>query len=537
VRGRATHGSPAQRSSSAWRRAARGWLVLSVWAGVGGCLSSADTGAAAAPAYLQLAEQDDLPTLDPALGYDTASWQFEEMLFNTLLDYDARGVLAAELATDWEIDADGRAYIFHLRDDVRFSNGRPVQAADIRFAIERVLDPRTRSPGAEFFRGIAGADACRAGTCSVTGIEAVDALFLHKLAMPFAAAVPAEAVQQWGEDFARHPVGSGPYVLQEWVTGQRVVVRRNPAYFLPAVPRLAGVNRLVGVSEQLQWLKYEAGQLDVSTIPPAEFVSVMRTPRLQPLIYRETTMRTNYLGMNCRMPPFTDRRVRQALNYAVNKEKLLRLINDRGVVATGIVPPNMPGYHADIHGYGFDPARARTLLRAAGYGDGFSTTLWLRHDETLLRLAQSVQQDLADVGVHIDIKPLAWGPFLEAVRIGNIVPFFFLGWEADFPDPSNFLEVLFHTKHIGTNNNENYSDPPVDRLLDEAAHTIDTPERFRLLEEAEQRIVDDAPMVFLYHPVSYRIVNPRVRDFRMHPFRPERYEHVWLEDAPAATAP
>jgi ABC-type transport system substrate-binding protein len=511
---------------------------------LGGCTTEA--GGDAPPGYVRLADQDDIPTLDPALGYDTASWQFEEMLFSTLLDYDASGVLAPELATDWEVGPDDRTYTFHLRRDARFSNGRTVEAGDIRFAIERVLDPRTRSPGAEFFRGIVGAEACAAAACSVSGLAVPDAqtlritlsefdpLFLHKLAMPFAAAVPPEEAARWGEDFARHPVGSGPYVLREWLSGQRLVLRRNPDYFVPGVPRLEGVTRLVGVNEQLEWLKYESGQLDVSVIPPAEFVQVMHEPRYRDLVYRETTLRTSYLGMNCRLPPFTDRRVRQAMNYAVNKDKLLRLINNRGVVAAGVVPPTMPGYHADIHGYDFDPARARELLRAAGYAQGFSTTLWVRFDDTTLRLAQSVQQDLAEVGVHLQIKSLAWGPFLEAVRSGDEVPFFSLGWEADFPDPSNFLEVLFHSRSIGANNNTNYSNPAVDALLDAAAHTVDTAARFRLLQEVEQRVVDDAPWVFLYHPVSYRIVNPRVRDFRLHPFRPERYEHVWLEGAAAA---
>ena len=114
-------------------------------------------------AYLRLADQDDIPTLDPARGYDTASWQFEEMLFNTLVDYDDGGQLVPELATDWEISADSLTYTFHLRTDVRFTNGRPVVAADMRYAIERVLDPHTQSPGAEFFRGIDGAAECDRG--------------------------------------------------------------------------------------------------------------------------------------------------------------------------------------------------------------------------------------------------------------------------------------------------------------------------------------------------------------------------------------
>jgi ABC-type transport system substrate-binding protein len=507
-----------------------------------GCSApSGDTSTADAP-YLRLADQDDIPTLDPARGYDTASWQFEEMLFNTLVDYDDDGQLIPELAVDWETSTDGLSYTFHLRTGVRFTNGRTVVAGDIRYAIERVLDPHTQSPGAEFFRGIAGADECTATHCRVAGIDVVDAqtlrfhlqavdpLFLHKLAMPFAAAVPAEAVSEWGEDFARHPVGSGAFRLQEWASGQRLLFVRNPDYFVRGLPRLAGVQRLVGVNDELAWLKYESRQLDVANIPPAEFPRVVREARYQPLLRHVTTMRTQYLGMNCLLPPFTDRRVRQALNFAANKTKLLQLINNRGVVAKGFVPPNMPGYNAAVPGYPFDPQRARQLLAEAGYPDGFSTTLWVRSSEDSLRLAQSLQQDFAEVGVAVRIKPIAWGPFLEAVRKADLVPMFFLGWEADFPDPSNFLEVLLHSKYIGTNNNTNYRNAEVDALLDQAARTSDPGARFALLQRAELLAIDDAPWVFLYHPVSYEIVSPRVRDFRLHPLRPARLDRVWLDD-------
>jgi ABC-type transport system substrate-binding protein len=520
--------------------------LLLLWSS--GCASAPGGGAVIPASYLRLADQDDIPTLDPARGYDTASWQFEEMLFNTLVDYDDEGHLVPELASDWEVSPDHLIYTFHLRPEVRFTNGRTLVAADVRYSIERVLNPHTRSQGAEFFRGIVGAADCSAAQCRVAGIETpdlhtvriilrdFDPLFLHKLAMPFAAAVPAEEVARWGEDFARHPVGSGPFRLQEWAAGQRLVLVRNPDYFVPGVPRLAGVVRLVGVNEELEWLKYESGQLDVSSIPPAEFPRVVREPRYAPLLHHVTTMRTNYLGMKCDLAPFADRRVRQAMNFAVNKNKLLRLINDRGVVAKGFLPPNMPGYNPAVPGYPFDPARARQLLADAGYARGFSTTLWVRSDETTLRLAQAVQQDLADVQVAAQIKPIAWGPFLEAVRAPDLVPLFMLGWEADFPDPSNFLEVLLHSKYIGSNNDTDYRNPEVDALLDAAAHTVDPQRRLALLQAVEMRAVADAPWVFLFHPVSYAVVHPRVRGFRLHPLRPARFEHVWFDDRPADAA-
>jgi peptide/nickel transport system substrate-binding protein len=512
-----------------------------------GCRSPHQTTVPAS--YLRIAGVDEVPTLDPAVGYDTTSWLFEQMLFNTLLTYDDNAHLVPELATSWQKSADGLTYTFFLRDDVRFSNGRALVAADVKYSIERVLRPQTRSQGMEFFRTLAGADDFVTGRASgVNGIQTpsahvlrlhlarFDPLLLHKMALEFAAVVPREEVERWGEDFARHPVGSGPFVLEEWTSGRRLVLGRTPAYFVKGRPRLAGVARFVGVNDQLAWFRYDAGELDVTTIPPAEFPQVVRDPRFVPLLRKETALRTQYLGLNCTFPPLTDRLVRLAINYAINKEKLLRLINNRGVVARSILPPGMPGYDPALVGYEFDPAHARRLLAAAGYPHGFGTTLWVRADEESSRLAQAVQQDLADVGVHVEIHPIAWAPFLEAVRTPGLVPMFLLGWEADFPDPSNFLEVLFHSKNRGSNNDTFYSNPAVDRVLDQAAVTVDPEKRLQLLQQSERLIMADAPWVPLYHPVEYQVVQGRVRNYRLNPLRPPRLDDVWLAGGGAGSA-
>jgi ABC-type transport system substrate-binding protein len=514
-------------------------LVSLIVVACGGCRR--DGVATTAPPVLRLADKDDVPTLDPALGYDTASWQFEDMLFDTLLDYDEAGRLTGELAQRWQVSEDGLVYTFELRRDARFHNGRPVTAGDARLAIERVLAPATRSPGAELYRGIAGVGECASWPCAVGGLHvpaaqtlqvtlaAPDPVFLHKMAMPFAAPVPAEVVRERGDDFGRNPVGSGPFQLDEWRPGERLLLARNPHYYRAGEPRVAAVSRLVGVDRDVGWLKYLAGELDITTIPPPEFLRVTRDPVLSPRIRKVTTLRTQYIGLNCELPPFTDGRVRRAFNHAVNKEKLLRLLNDRGVVAKGFVPPGMPAYRPAVPGYPFDPQRARQLLREAGFEQGLSSTLWLRNDETAIRLGQSIQQDLAAVGVQVRLRPLAWGSFLEAIKRPRHVPMFLLGWEADFPDASNFLEVLLHSKQIGANNNTGYRNPEVDRRLDQAAQMTDAAARQRLLEEVERLAFDDAPWVFLYHPVTYEIVSQRVRDYELHPLRPARFRRVWLE--------
>ncbi|HXW83736.1 MAG TPA: ABC transporter substrate-binding protein, partial [Candidatus Binataceae bacterium] len=348
-------------------------------------------------------------------------------------------------------------------------------------------------------------------------------------AMPFASAIPREVAEKWGEDFSRHPVGSGAFMLKEWRSGQRLILVRNPYYFGKPLPYLDAIVDTMGVSEDLQWLRYEAGDLDVVTqIPPSEFPYVMKTPRLRALTLKKTTVTTRYLGMNCQMWPFTDVRVRQAMSYAIDRHKLVAVLNGRGTVARGVLPPDLPGYDPALKGYDYDPAKARALLEQARLGDGFDITLWLQADRTMLTLGQSIQQDLALVGVRAHLKPVAWGPFLEAVRQPVTAQTYMTGWEADFPDPENFLNVLLSRAQWGSNNDSYYYDPRFDALVARAAAATDFKQRYALYDDAEKIAVDDAPWAILYYPVTYVIRQPWVNGYTINPMRPSRFERVKL---------
>jgi peptide/nickel transport system substrate-binding protein/oligopeptide transport system substrate-binding protein len=511
---------------------------------VAGCRPSIDNfGFPPGAMVLRLASNDDVPTLDPAVGYDTASWTFEQAIFDTLVRYGDDDVeLHPAVATSWESSPDATVFTFHLRNDVRFTNGRPVTAADFKYGIERVSDPATLSKGMEYYQEIAGAAEFAAHRKPhVDGIETPDPytiifrltgpdpIFPHKLAMPFASAVPREVVEKWGEDFSRHVVGSGAFKLREWIGGQRIVLEKNHDYWVKGEPRLDGVAEQVGVNGELQWLKFESSEIDVhDAIPPSEFPYVIKTPALRALTLNKSTVTTSYLGMNCRMPPFDDVRVRQAFNYGINKEKLIAVINGRGVAARGVLPPNLPGYDPDVRGYNYDPAKARALLEQAHFPHDLKPVLWFRADQTGEMLAESVQQDLALVGVSVRLKPVAWGPLLEAIRQPKNVQLFMNGWEADFPDPENFLSVLLSRKQFGSNNDTFYTNPEVDKLLDQAALMTDFKKRYALYDQAQRIVIADAPWVFLLHPVNYVIRKPWVHDYIMNPMRPTRFERIWV---------
>jgi ABC-type transport system substrate-binding protein len=493
---------------------------------------------------LRLAASDDVPTLDPALGYDSRSMTYEQLLFETLVTYDDANEIVPQLAERWTVSDDLREFRFTLPSGVTFSDGTPLTAADFVGSLERVIDPKTRSQGAEYYRRIRGADAYADGTAAhVTGLRApdpttlvieleeADPLFLHKMALLFAAAVPAEYARRLGDDFTDRPIGSGPFVVREWRRGERLVLARNPRYRRPDRPWLDGIVEQTGVNGELAWLKFLSDELDVSGIPPADFPSILRAPdhdRPGALV-KGTSLWTSYLGLNCQIPPLDDRRVRQALNYAVNKKDVIALLNGRAIVATSVVPPGMPGYVSETTGYPYDPARARALLAEAGQGAGFATELWTQGGDMDLKIGQKVQRDLADVGVTMAIKQVAWSSFLEAIRQPKRVPMFDLGWSADFPDPSNFLDVLFHSSRFDANNHSFYANPAFDRLVEHARTLRDPAARTRDFLAAERILVDDAPVILLYHPITYVMLQRRVHGYTIHPLLPSRFADVWLD--------
>jgi len=522
-------------------------LVVAAPLAFAGCRST--TAGSAPPDVLRLAGDNDIPTLDPALGYDTSSWLFELLMFDPLLDYDDELQLVPRLASSWRFSPDSQRIDLVLRPDKRFSTGRPVTAEDVRYSIERVLRPATHSPGAEFYRGIRGAAELVAGSAPhLSGIEvlssdhlvitldAPDPLFPHKLAMPFVAPVPPEEVERRGERFAHDPVGSGPFRLAQWIPGERLRLERVEAAGegkesgrggAPSHP-VGAIERLAGVTPELAWLKLESGELDVSDIPTAEFSRVLRDPAFAGRVLHRTTLTTQYVGLNCEVAPLDRLAVRQALVAAIDRDKSLALINGRGEVASGILPPGMPGYHARPRTRP-DPALGRRLLASVGLGDGFTTTIWVRNDPTTVREAEGLAQDLAAIGVALRIKPVTWGALLEATRTPGLVPVVRFGWEADFPDPENFLEVLFDSRGRGANNSSFFASPEVDRLLALAAPMPEGAERFAAYARIEQLILDAAPWVPLYHTATYVALSPRVHGLRLHPLRPERLENVWLD--------
>jgi peptide/nickel transport system substrate-binding protein/oligopeptide transport system substrate-binding protein len=401
--------------------------------------------------------KDDITTLDPAIGYDWVNWSMIKSLYSRLMDY-APGTPnpIPSLAESFTVSPDGLTYTFKLHKGVKFSNGRDVVASDVKYSIERAVDPKTQGPGAGFFGAIKGFEDETAGkVTTLSGIETPDALtvvfnlsrpdatFLHVLAINFASVVPKEAVEAAAGDFGKKPVGSGTFILKDWTIGQQLVFERNKDYFVKGVPYVDSFKVEVGQEPLVALLRLEKGEVDIAGdgIPPAKFLEIKNSPDGAKMIVDGEQLNTGYVTLNTKVKPFDDVKVRQALNMAINKERITRILNGRATPANQPLPPLMPGYDKCFPGYAFDVAKAKALLAEAGYADGFETTLYATNTDPQPRIAQAIQQDLAAIGVKAEVRTLAQANVISAGGTQGEAPMIWSGgmaWIADFPDASNF---------------------------------------------------------------------------------------------------
>ena len=478
--------------------------------------------------------KDDVSTLDPAIGYDWQNWSMIKSLFDSLMDY-APGTtdLVPDLAESYEVAPDGLSYTFKLRHGVKFHNGRELTAEDVKWSIERAVRPETQSPGQGFFNMIAGFDDVTSGKAKeLSGIEAVDpytvrftlshpdATFLHVMAINFSSAVPKEEVEKYGQDFGKHPVGTGAYKLAEWTLGQRLVFERNPDYYKEGLPKLDQITFEVGQEPLVALLRLERGEVDIlgDGIPPAKFLEVRNDPQWKGNVIEGGQLHTGYVTMNVRIPPFDNKLVRQAVNQAINKERIIKIINGRAVPANQPLPPAMPGYAKDYQGYAYDPAKAKAMLAEAGFADGFDTELYAMNTDPNPRIAQAIQQDLAEIGIHAELKTLAQANVIAAGGEATEAPMIWSGgmaWIADFPDPSNFYGPILGCGGAvpGGWNWSWYCNEELDQKAAEADAMTDpakADQRLALWRDIFLKIMDDAPWAPVFNEQRFTMKADRL---------------------------
>ena len=499
---------------------------------------------------LWLAVDSEPQTLDPISITDTISDGIGGKIFNKLmrLQYDEHRVLkpVPDLAESVEITNENRLYTFKLRKGVRFHNGREVKAADFVYSLKRLMSAMSKRAdlmnpfvkGSKAYCEFKSDDVVHDD--SNLGIRAVDdytlqieldepfAPFLQHLCTVSCAVVPREAAENKDVPLSRAPVGTGPFKLAEkdWVANQYLRLRRFDGYFA-GKPKMEGVRFFIYKDKTLQIKRFMAGQLDACEIPNGQ-VKKSTEEAGEENVFTWPSARTNYIGIGMPNGPFKDKKdlspfgtnklLRQAMNYALDREYLCKtILEERGTPAIGVLPPGMPACKESRPGWKKDLVKARELMAQAGYPEGKGLapiTMLIRNDVDTKNIGQAMVNDFEKIGIRISLEAVDWNRFLEMVD-KEPVPMFLLGWVADYPDPDNFLYVLFNAKQFNSAGNYMcYSNPEVDKLTEDARKLTDMSERAKLYERAEDIILDEAPWICTYHLISKVLLRKEVKGIR-----------------------
>ena len=487
-------------------------------------------------------------TLDPAFLTDVFATSVAQQVFDGLVQFDASLNVVPCIAKSWEASRDGLVWTFHLRQGVKFHHGREVHADDFVYTFIRILDPRTASPRAWLFERVQGAKKFRAGEAeSVEGLQALDAYtlqitlsqpyapFINLLGMAQAQVLPREEVQRLGAEFGRRPVGTGPFRFVHWVAGEEITLEANEAYY-EGRPFLDRLHYRIMTNHQNILAEFEKGAFEDVDLTGQEGTPLSSDARFR--FVRKPLLATVFLWFDMRHSPLNNRKVRQAINHAINRKAISSSIRqNRHVQARGILPLGMPGSNPDLVGYTDDPARARQLLAEAGYPEGKDLPpleLWTSATSTaVLQEHEMIKRDLERLGIRVELFTAEnWKQYKTAVLGKRPGAMYRYSWFADFPDPDNFLFSLFHLQ--SPDNYANYSNPAVDHLLEQARSEGDYLKRIQLYRQAEALIMEDAPVVNLVYYTFETLFQPYVQGIELNALG-ERYipmHKIWLDATP-----
>jgi peptide/nickel transport system substrate-binding protein/oligopeptide transport system substrate-binding protein len=489
---------------------------------------------------------NDPATLDPARVADIYSRSVSQQIFDGLVQFDQTLTVTPALAQHWKASRDGLVWTFTLRRGIKFHHGRELTADDVVYSLTRLVDPKTKSAAADLFLNVRGAPEFRQGRAgSIAGLSAVDRYtvqvtltealvpFVSVLAVGHAKIVPREIVERNGDDaFGVAPVGTGPFRFVRWDRGREIALAANPDYF-EGRPRLARLVYRVFPGEPWDTVyeEFQRGNLEDAPPPIRDYRRAVAAAGEG--YVKRPLLSVRFYGFNTQSRPLGDRLVRQAFSHAVDREAIVEEpFLGRHIVARGILPPGTQGYNPKVAGYAYDPRRARELLAQAGYPGGRGLppiAIWAgaRH-EGILREHELMRANLKAVGVQAEFQYQTDWPSFSRLLAEHRMPVFLYAWYADVPDPDNFLFKLFHSQ--SSRNFMGYANPRVDALLVRARNEADVPRRVELYRRAEQAVLEDAPILPIWHYSYERLFQPYVRNVEVSglgdsyiPFR-----KVWL---------
>jgi ABC-type transport system substrate-binding protein len=516
-------------------------LVIACW-----LLVSCKNKAANSKNIFYYNETSGIASLDPAFAKNQSIMWVVHQVFNGLTETDSNLDIVPSLAKSWEIAADRRTYIFHLRNDVFFQDdpvfangrGRRMTATDVVYSFSRLLDKQTASPGSWIFNGkIDSTNAFTAidDTTFQLRLQRPYQPILGILSMQYCSIIPKEAVDKWGADFRRHPVGTGPFSFVAWDEGQALILKKNKNYFEKdesgnRLPYLDGVKINFYDSKATEFLLFRQKQLDFINDIESSFKDevLMKNGELRKKWEGKIVLQTHpylnieYLGILVdtsnailKTSPMRIKKIRQAINYGFDRRKMIfYLRNSLGSAAeSGFVPIGLPSFDSTlVKGYYYDPAKSRRLLAEAGFPNGKGLEpIKLYTIPIYSDLAGFIAKQLEEVGIPVQVDVVQKSFLLELTS--NSRALFFRGsWIADYPDAENYLSV-FYSKNPAPPNYTRYNNPQFDAVFEKALQETNDSARYKLYREADQLMIEDAPVVPLWYDEVIHLVQPNVKGF------------------------
>lgn len=474
---------------------------------------------------LKVAADQDPSGLDPHTSTASSSHRIMGKIYEGLITLDENMEFAPRLAAEWDI-VDETTYVFQLRDDVVFHNGREMTADDVKYSFERILDPETGA----------------IGSSNLSLIEEINVLGDYeveiKLSQPFApflsylasganyAIVPKEVVEEHG-DLNQNPVGTGPFVFSEMVPDTHVILTKNEDYYLDGQPYLDELHYLTMVDESSRIAAIRTGEVDLTTVTPDSVSLLEGNDELNIISYDD--LEYYYLGFNATHEALSDKRVRQAISLAVDREEIIDLVMAGEAKLSGPIPESLGNWSIDVSNhelYQPDIDRAQELLEEAGFGSGFEMQMGVPSTEAaLVSAAQLIQQHLELIGIDAEIVQLEWGEYIDAWNSNTYDSL--VGKNGPGRDPDRSLNFFFST--TGSANVWEYSNPEFDEIVAEGLVEVDEEKRHEIYTRAQELIIEESPNLFLLMPKSYIVVRGNVDGYNPLPHDSENFRETTIK--------
>ncbi|GFO56285.1 peptide-binding protein [Geomonas sp. Red276] len=458
--------------------------------------------------------------LIPVLSTDSASSDISGLVYNGLVRYDKDLKLEGDLAQSWDVSPDGLTITFHLRHGVKWHDGEPFTSRDVLYTYNVLIDPKTPTAYSDAYKQVKTAEAPDPYTFRVTYPKPF-APALESWGMSILPAHLLEGKDITKSPLIRHPIGTGPYIFKEWITGQKVTLESNPDYWegRPYISKY--VYRIIPDASTM-YMELKSGGIDEMPLSPVQYQRQTNTPEFLSRFnkYRYPASAYTYLGYNLRLPLFQDKRVRQAMTCAINKEEIIQgVLFGMGQIAHGPFKPGSWAYKPNVKDFGYDPARAMALLKEAGWvmgkdgilvkdGKQFTFTIMLNQNDQRVKTAQIVQQRLRKVGIVAKIRVMEWASFITNFIDTGKFECVILGWTLG-QDPD--IYDVWHSSKTGPKelNFIHFKNGEVDRLIEEGRETFDIEKRKACYWRIQDILAEEQPYTFLYVPDALPAVSSR----------------------------